>query len=243
MLQMTHAGAWNWLWVVKFPHFCLGNAELNVHMRPHDNTSINSLLLSQQVSLCPPNLSQLSITDNPLSLLLSPLCSSPLLSFHTHSNPARRLSRDPFSTHPSLPIHQPFHTRYRSEDRVPNPSPIPLHSSILITIFSPLLTSTRSMRWWRNNTDTWSYSICALGPRPKSVVISSPNRSDSAGGGGRGWGVPRVSGHHSAREDFLEGFKNRGLLQEAFAEHSPASLSASSLCEVWCTVQSTHFVL
>lgn len=65
------------------------------------------------------------------------------------------------------------------------------------------------MRWWRNNTDTWSYSICALGPGPKSIVISSPPHR-------REWevgGVPRVLGHHSAGEDFLEGSKNRGCFK------------------------------
>lgn len=81
------------------------------------------------------------------------------------------------------------------------PKSIPPQCPIQITIFPgffPRLTSTRPRRWWRNNTDTWSYSICALGRSPKSIIISRPGcwkgRTD--------WGVPRVSGHHSAGEDF-----------------------------------------
>lgn len=118
-----------------------------------------------------------------------PFLSSPLISFQSHIDSARWLSRNPFSPHPSLPIHQSFHIRYRSEDRVPNPSPVPPRSPVQISIFPsffPRLTSTRSMRWWRNNTDTWSYSICALGSGPKSIVISSPPRRREWEDGGRG---------------------------------------------------------
>lgn len=152
------------------------------------------LLTDQQVSLYPSNLS-----SHPSLIPRSPpSLSSPLISFHSHIDSARWLSRNPFSPHPSLPIHQSFHIRYRSEDRVPNPSPDPPQPPIQVTIFPsffPRLTSTRSMRWWTNNTDTWSYSICALGPGPKSIVISSPPRrreGDAVGeGGGRPgcWGI------------------------------------------------------
>lgn len=154
------------------------------------------------MSLSPSNLShnQSLIPNGPL--LLSP----PLISYHSHTDSARWLSRDCFYSHPSLPVHQSLHIRYHSEDKVPNPSPVPPRYTIQITIFPsffPLLTSTKSMWWWRNNTDIWSYSICTLGPGPKSIIISSP--------GTGGWvGSCRALGHQSAGEDFLKGFKNRG---------------------------------
>lgn len=56
----------------------------------------------------------------------------------------------------------------------------------------------------------------------------------------RGWGVPSVLGHHSAGEDFPKlGAASNGISRQ----NLPASWSASSLCEVWCTVQSTRSVL
>lgn len=145
--------------------------------------TVSLLLLNQQVSLSPSDLSYHPSLIPHCPLLLSP----PLISFHSHTDSARWLNGDPFTPHPSLPIHQSFHIRYHSEDRVPNPSSIPPQSPVQITIFPgffPLLTSTRSMRWWRNNTDIWSYSICALGPGPKSIVISSfPSRRERRVGG------------------------------------------------------------
>lgn len=119
---------------------------------------------------------------------------SPLISLHSHTDSARWLSRDPFSPHPSLPIHQSFHMKCHSEDKVPNPSSIPSRSPNQIHIFPSffsLLTSTRTMRWWRNNTDTWSYSICALGRSPKSIIIFSfpSTRARWAGGVPRCWGI------------------------------------------------------
>lgn len=146
------------------------------------------------------------ISDLSLPLLLFP---SPLISFHSHSVSDRWLSRDPFSPHPSLP-----HTSvlpYQIPDwglssKSLNVLPqTPIQITVFPSFFS-LLTSTRSTRWWRNNTDTWSYSICALGPGPKSIVISGPPGIEGPLGGG----VYGVLAHHSAGADFLKGFKNRG---------------------------------
>lgn len=126
----------------------------------------------------------LSLRPVPLYITIPHCPPSPLISCQSHIDSARWLSRDHFSSHPSLPIHQSFHIRCRSGDRVPNPLPAQPQSPIQITIFPsffPLLTSTTSMRWWRNNTDTWSYSICALGLSPKSIIISSPQCTQGVG--------------------------------------------------------------
>lgn len=103
----------------------------------------------------------------------------------------------------SMPIHQSFHIKYHSGDTVPNPRADPTSAlPIQITVFPgffPWLTSTRSRRWWRNNTDTWSYSICALGRSPKSIIVS-PVRA--GGRGGRIEGRPECPGITQQRKDF-----------------------------------------
>lgn len=122
------------------------------------------LLLNQNVSLKPV----------PSSICEPSLPPSPL--FHSITDSGRWFSRDLPSAHPSLPVLQSFRIRCRREDKGPNPLSIPSGFPIQISIFPsffPRLTSTRSMRCWRNNTDIWSYSICALGLGPKSVVMSS----------------------------------------------------------------------
>lgn len=62
------------------------------------------------------------------------LLSFPPISCH---DPARWLSRRSSSPHPSLPIHQSFHIRYRSEDNVPNPSPVPPPHHQTVQLFFP----------------------------------------------------------------------------------------------------------
>lgn len=164
-------------------------SELNPVTHAGQFQSASSVLVgNQQVSLYLPNLSHHPSQTCECNPPHPPL--SPLISSHSLTDSARWLSSHPFSPHPSLPIHQSIYIRYHSVDRVPNPLRVPPQPPVQIPIFPgffPLLTSTRSTRWWRNNTDTWSYSICALGPGPKSIVMSSP------GGGWCGyrgcWGI------------------------------------------------------
>lgn len=78
----------------------------------------------------------LQLLDERVSLYFKlshyPCLIPPPTSCYAHTDPARWLSRRSSSPHPSLPIHQSFHIRYHSEDKVPNPSsvPPPVHQTV-----------------------------------------------------------------------------------------------------------------
>ena len=125
----------------------------------------------------------------------------PLISSHSFTDPARWPNRHPFF---STSITSPYISSSISSTVVRIRFQIPLYPASSRSLYSPAshppphcLTNTRAMRWWRNNTDTWYYSICALDPGPKSIVISRSPKTRNRGSAGMGVGSTGCWGHHS----------------------------------------------
>lgn len=127
-----------------------------------------------------------NILEKPTRVFLPPTCSTvhvwpPQSTFSSHFLsslviPTLTLADD-LAGACSLPIHHYSYislsisdTIVRIKFQIPHPSHLsPPHRDHHIPQLSHL-TSTTSMRWWRINTDTWSYSICALDHGPKSII-------------------------------------------------------------------------
>lgn len=167
--------------------------------------------------------------------------SDPATSSHFHPSPvipnvdpARWLSRRSSSPHPSLPIHQSFHIRYHSEDKVPNPSPVPPPFIQTVQLLFPSNKQRIREVVKKQHRHMILQHLC-IGLSPWITHHLQPSTLEGA----RTWGLRGVSGHHLAGEDIPK----IGAGSNGMRENIPASWSASSPSEVWCTEQSTHSAL